>query len=69
MGAEKDQVEAEVEKDPIIDPFHELTKNNDVVPLLAVLNRLDLTTVVEGKPLLSRLCTMHVPLPHILASR
>ena len=52
-----------------IDPLLELTRNNDVVPLLAVLPRLDLTTIVEGKPLLSRLCTMHLPLNEVLEGR
>lgn len=39
------------------------------MPLLAVIDKLDLTTIVEGKPLLSRLCTMHIPLTHLLAGR
>jgi hypothetical protein len=40
-----------------------------VVPLLAVLDRIDLNTIVEGKPLLSRLCTLHLPLSQLLKGR
>ena len=68
---EKQGEEEKEEKDSseVIDPFVELVTNNDVVPLLAVLSRVDLEQIVQGKPLLSRLCTMHLPLAQILAGR
>lgn len=37
-------------------------RNNNIVPVLAVIDRMDLTQLVDGKPLLSKLCTMGIPL-------
>lgn len=56
-------------EDEVIDPIEQLTKNNDIVPLLAVLHLIDLDTEIDGKPLLSKLCTMNVPLAQHLKGR
>jgi hypothetical protein len=63
------QPPAEPVEDQIIDPIEQLTKNNDIVPLLAVLHLIDLDMHIDGKPLLSKLCTMNVPLAQHLRGR
>lgn len=53
----------------IIDPLEELTKNNNIVPLLAVLPMIDLNLELNGKPLLNKLCTLNIPLAQHLRNR
>ena len=53
----------------MIDPIEELTKKQNIVPLLAVSPLIDLNIDIDGKPLLNRLCTMGVPLAQHLKGR
>lgn len=52
-----------------LDAVEELVTNSNVMPLLAVLDRVDLNITIQGKPLLSRLCTMNIPLQNHLHHR
>lgn len=63
------EAKLEDKAEDVIDPIQELTKNNNIVPLLAVLPMIDLNMQVEGKPLLSKLCTLSIPLALHLKGR
>lgn len=46
----------------VIDPIKELLENNNIIPLLAIIHKIDLNMDIDGKPLLCILATKYLPL-------
>lgn len=55
--------------DEILDPVNELVYKSNPLPLLGVLDRIDVNSEVEGVPLLNLLCNKFVPLHAIFCDR
>jgi len=46
----------------VIDPVDELVKNDNIMPFLAIIDKVDLNMKIDGKPLICILCTKFIPL-------